>query len=88
MNVATELESPQGKGAATGHMKALVYHGPGQRVWEEAAPGYPARHGRHRPDHPLDHLRYRPAHPEGRRAECDTGAHSRARGRRRRDRGG
>ena len=36
MNVATELESPQGKGAATGRMKALVYHGPGQRAWEEA----------------------------------------------------
>ena len=36
MNVATELESPQGKGAATGRMKALVYHGPGQRSWEDA----------------------------------------------------
>ncbi len=36
MTIATELESPQAKGAATGRMKALVYHGPGQRAWEEA----------------------------------------------------
>jgi len=35
MNVATELESPPAKGAATDRMKALVYHGPGQRAWEE-----------------------------------------------------
>jgi alcohol dehydrogenase len=35
MTVATELESPQAKGAAAGRMKALVYHGPGQRAWEE-----------------------------------------------------
>ena len=35
MDVATELESPQAKGAATGRMKALVYHGPGKRAWEE-----------------------------------------------------
>ena len=35
MNLATELESPQSTGAATGRMKALVYHGPGQRAWEE-----------------------------------------------------
>jgi alcohol dehydrogenase len=35
MNVATELVSPQRKGAATSRMKALVYHGPGQRAWEE-----------------------------------------------------
>ena len=35
MNVATELESPQTKSAATGRMKAMVYHGPGKRAWEE-----------------------------------------------------
>jgi len=35
MTVATELESPQAKGAATGRMKALVYLGRGQRAWEE-----------------------------------------------------
>jgi alcohol dehydrogenase len=35
MNVVSELESPLAKGAATGRMKALVYHGPGQRAWEE-----------------------------------------------------
>ena len=34
MNVATELESPQTR-SATGRMKALVYHGPGKRTWEE-----------------------------------------------------
>ena len=35
MTVATELESPQPKSAATGRMKALVYHGPGKRAWEQ-----------------------------------------------------
>jgi len=35
MTVATELESPQTKSATTGRMKALVYHGPGKRAWEE-----------------------------------------------------
>jgi len=35
MTVATESESPHTKGPATGRMKALVYHGPGQRAWEE-----------------------------------------------------
>jgi alcohol dehydrogenase len=35
MNVATELEAPQTKRAAAGRMKALVYHGPGKRAWEE-----------------------------------------------------
>jgi alcohol dehydrogenase len=35
MNVATELESPQTKRAASDRMKALVYHGPGKRAWEE-----------------------------------------------------
>ena len=35
MTVATKLESPQTKSTATGRMKALVYHGPGKRAWEE-----------------------------------------------------
>ena len=35
MTVATEPESPQTKSTATGRMKALVYHGPGKRAWEE-----------------------------------------------------
>src|SRR4249919_1599335 len=35
MTVATEPESPDIKSAATGRMKALVYHGPGKRAWQE-----------------------------------------------------
>ena len=35
MTVATELVSPDTKLTATGRMKALVYHGPGKRAWEE-----------------------------------------------------
>ena len=35
MTVATEPASPQTTSTATGRMKALVYHGPGQRAWEE-----------------------------------------------------
>src|ERR1700692_2968518 len=35
MNVATERESPQTKSTSAGRMKALVYHGPGKRAWEE-----------------------------------------------------
>jgi alcohol dehydrogenase len=35
MTVATAPASPQTKSTATGRMKALVYHGPGQRAWEE-----------------------------------------------------
>jgi alcohol dehydrogenase len=35
MTIATEPESPQTKSTATGRMKALVYHGPGKRAWEE-----------------------------------------------------
>ena len=35
MTVATELESPQIKSTGAGRMKALVYHGPGKRAWEE-----------------------------------------------------
>jgi alcohol dehydrogenase len=37
MKVPTELESPQTQSAARGRMKALVYHGPGKRAWEETA---------------------------------------------------
>ena len=35
MTVATKPESPQSEITATGRMKALVYHGPGKRAWEE-----------------------------------------------------
>ena len=35
MTVATAPASPQTKSTATGRMKALVYHGPGKRAWEE-----------------------------------------------------
>jgi alcohol dehydrogenase len=35
MNVATQRESQHTRTAATGRMKALVYHGPGKRAWEE-----------------------------------------------------
>ena len=35
MTVATEPASPHTKSTATGRMKALVYHGPGKRAWEE-----------------------------------------------------
>lgn len=36
MTVATQPVSPRTKSTATGRMKALVYHGPGKRAWEEA----------------------------------------------------
>ena len=36
MTAATEPASRQTKSTATGRMKALVYHGPGKRAWEEA----------------------------------------------------
>jgi alcohol dehydrogenase len=35
MTLTTELKSPQTNPSATGRMKALVYHGPGKRAWEE-----------------------------------------------------
>ena len=35
MTVAIEPESPQSTSTATARMKALVYHGPGKRAWEE-----------------------------------------------------
>ena len=37
MTVATEPASPQTTSTATGRMKALVYHGPGKRAWEETS---------------------------------------------------
>jgi hypothetical protein len=68
MNVATELESPQTRSAATGRMKAPVYHGPGKSaavrhvitasVGREAPTGDPGCNRRDRPDHDLDHLRH------------------------------
>ncbi len=36
MTVATELDSPHAQGTGAGRMKALVYHGPGKRSWEDA----------------------------------------------------
>jgi alcohol dehydrogenase len=38
MTVAIEPESPQSTSTATARMKALVYHGPGKRAWEETPP--------------------------------------------------
>src|SRR4029077_3159231 len=35
MTIATAPASPQTSSTATGRMKALVYHGPGKRAWEE-----------------------------------------------------
>jgi alcohol dehydrogenase len=35
MKPDTVLPSPQASSGATGRMKALVYHGPGKRAWEE-----------------------------------------------------
>ena len=35
MSMVTELESQHTISAATGRMKALVYHGAGKRAWEE-----------------------------------------------------
>ena len=35
MTLPSTLESPSFANAATGRMKALVYHGPGKRAWEE-----------------------------------------------------
>ena len=49
-------------------MKALVYHGPGQKAWEDVPdPVIQRRHRRDRPGRHGDHLRHRPAHPQGRR---------------------
>ena len=35
MTVTTEPESPHTRDAATPRMKALVYHGPGKRAWDD-----------------------------------------------------
>ena len=60
-------------------MKALVYHGPGKRAWEERPrPALQSRDRRDRPDHDHDDLRHRPAHPQGRRADGDRRPHPRA----------
>ena len=64
-------------------MKALVYHGPGQRSWEDVPDPVDHRsHGRDRPDRLVDNLRDRPAHPQGRRTRGEAGDDSRPRGRR------
>jgi alcohol dehydrogenase len=36
MKSVTTLDAPPTTGTGTGRMKALVYHGPGRRAWEEA----------------------------------------------------
>ena len=35
MSVATDVKPPQSSHTATARMKALVYHGPGKKAWEE-----------------------------------------------------
>ena len=66
-------------------MKALVYHGPGSKAWEDVPdPTILARHRRDRPRRRRHHLRHRPAHPQGRRARRDRRPHPRPRGRRHR----
>ena len=70
-------------------MKALVFHGPGRRAWEDKPTADdPGRHGRHRPDHDVHDLRHRPPHPQGRRPRGDRRADPRPRGRGRRRGGG
>ena len=64
-------------------MKALVYHGPGQKAWEEVPdPDDPEADGRHRPGRHHHDLRHRPAHPQGRRPGRHRRPHPRPRGRR------
>ena len=66
-------------------MRALVYHGPGQKAWEEVPK--PQDHRRHRRDRPRRRghdLRHRPAHPQRRRARGDRRTDPRPRGRRHR----
>ena len=60
-------------------MKALVYHGPGEKSWTDAPDPQiqkPDRH--HRQDRHDDDLRHRPAHPQGRRARRSRPAGSSA----------
>ena len=60
-------------------MKALVYHGPGQRAWEDVPdPTIQAADGRHRANRLLHDLRHRSPHPEGGRAGGDRRARSSA----------
>ena len=68
----------QRKGAHT--MKALVYHGPGQRSWDEVPDRHRRSHRCSRTDRLLHDLRYRSAHPQGRRARGEAGDDSRPRG--------
>ena len=56
-------------------MKAAVYHGPGERSWEEVPDPQPSgRHRRDRRRRRRHDLRHRPAHPQGRRARGDRPA--------------
>ena len=49
-------------------MRAVVFHGPGEKSWDEVAdPKIDDDDGRHRRDRRGHHLRHRPAHPQGRR---------------------
>ena len=60
-------------------MKALVYHGPGLRAWEEVPDPVIEFADRHRGSHrDLDDLRFRPPHPQGRCARDETRDDSRA----------
>ena len=55
-------------------MKALVYHGPGERGWDTVDdPTIIDADRRDRPHRHLDDLRHRPAHPQRRRARDDPG---------------
>ena len=79
--------------AGTG-MKALVYHGPGQRAGTPFPIRHHRPHRRHRADRHLHDLRQRSAHPQGRRPRDHSGHRPGPRGgrhrrgrRRRRDQG-
>ena len=64
-------------------MKALVYHGPGERSWDEVPdPAHRAADGRDRPHRLVHDLRDRPAHPQGRRPRGSARDDPRPRGRR------
>ena len=55
-------------------MKALVYHGPGQRTWERVPDPTVHRADRRDRPHRLVHdLRHRPSHPQGRPARGEAG---------------
>ena len=68
-------------------MKALVYHGPGQRGWDTVDdPTIVDPTDVDRPHRHLHDLRHRPAHPQRRRARDDARDRPRPRGRRHRRR--